>query len=107
MGKESNSNRDLQFTEKKGSSVQEGKLRVLSLKKRMSTFFSCFAGGTAVKNLPANAGDARDVCLIPAMQPSPGGGTSNLLEYSCLENSMDRGPWWATVHGFAKELDTT
>ena len=102
MGKESNSNRDLQFAEQKGSSVQEGKLRVLSLKKRMSTFFSCFAGGTAVKNLPANAGDGRDTGSIPGSGRSLGGGHGNPLQYSCLENPMDRGTCWATVHRVAK-----
>ena len=81
--------------------------RVLSLKKRMSALFPCFPGGTAVKNPPANAGNARDMCLIPATEPSPGVGNSNLLQYSCLENPMDRGPWRATVHRSAKELDTT
>ena len=44
---------------------------------------------------------------IPGSGKSPGGGNGNLLQYSCLENSMDRGAWWATVHGVAKELDTT
>ena len=51
-----------------------------------------------VKNLPANAGDTRKVSLIPGWERSPGGGHSNPLQYSCLESSMDRGAWWATVH---------
>ena len=51
-----------------------------------------------LKNLPANAGDVRDVDSIPGLGRSPGGGHSNPLQYSCLENSMDRGAWWATVH---------
>ena len=55
-----------------------------------------------VKNLPANAGDAKDVGLIPGSGRSPGVGNGNPLQYSCLENSMDRGAWWATVHGAAK-----
>ena len=55
-----------------------------------------------VKNPPANAGDIRDACLISALGRSPGGGHSNPLQYSCLENPMDRGPWWSTVHGVAK-----
>ena len=55
-----------------------------------------------VKNLPANAGDARDVGLISGLGRSPGGRNGNTLQYSCLENSMDRGAWWATVHGVTK-----
>ena len=52
-----------------------------------------------VKNLPANAGDVRDVGSIPGWRRSPGVGNGNLLQYSCLENYMDRGAWRATVHG--------
>ena len=59
-----------------------------------------------VKNPPANAGDVRDRGSIPGLGRSPGGGHGNPLQYSCLENPMDRGDWWATVHGFA-ESDTT
>ena len=55
-----------------------------------------------VKNLPASAGDARDVGLIPGLGRSPGVGNGNPLQYSCLENSMDRGVWWAVAHGVAK-----
>ena len=55
-----------------------------------------------VKNSPANAGDLRDTGLIPGSGRSPGGGHGNPLQYSCLENLMDRGAWWATVHGVAK-----
>ena len=57
-----------------------------------------FPGGSAVKNLPANAGDAGDLGLIPGSGRSPGGGHGNPLQYSCLENPMDRGAWWAAVH---------
>ena len=52
-----------------------------------------------VKNSPANAGDMRDEGSIPELGRSPGKGNGNPLHYSCLENSMDRGAWWATVHG--------
>ena len=55
-----------------------------------------------VKNLPANAGDIRDTGLIPESGRSPGVGHGNPLQYSCLENPMDRGAWWATVHRVAK-----
>ena len=55
-----------------------------------------------VKNLPANAGDIRDVGLIPGSGRSPGGWHGNPLQYSCLENPMDRGAWRPTVHGVAK-----
>ena len=54
-----------------------------------------------VKNLPASAGDTRDAGLIPGLGRFPGGGPGNPLQYSCLENPMDRGAWWATVHGVA------
>ena len=49
------------------------------------------------KNLPATEGDARDVGSIPGLRISSGVGNGNPLQYSCLENSMDRGAWWATV----------
>ena len=52
-----------------------------------------------VKNLPASA---RDADSIPGSGRSPGGGNDNPLQYSCLENPMDRGPWQAAVHGIAK-----
>ena len=58
--------------------------------------------GAVVKNLPANSGDAGDMGLISRLGKSPGGGHGNPLEYSCLENPIDRGAWWATVHGVAK-----
>ena len=55
-----------------------------------------------VKNLPSNAGDVEDVGLIPGSGRSPGGGNGSPLQYSCLENSMGREAWWATVHGITK-----
>ena len=60
-----------------------------------------------VKNLPANAGDIRDEGSIPGLGRSPGGGNGNLLQYSCLENPMDRGAWQATVHGVANSQEET
>ena len=55
-----------------------------------------------VKNTPANSGDIRDMGSIPGMGRSPGGGYGNPLQYSCLENPMDREAWWATFHGVTK-----
>ena len=60
-----------------------------------------------VQNLLASAGDTRDVVSIPGLGRPPGEGNGNLLQYSCQENSMDRGVWWATVHGGHKEWDRT
>ena len=61
-----------------------------------------FPGGAGVKKLPlGNAG------LIPGLGRAPGEGNGNALQYTCLENSMHREAWQATVHGDAKELDTT
>ena len=51
-----------------------------------------------VKNLPANAGEMRDMGSIPGLGRFPGGGHGNPLQYSCLENPIDRGPWQATAH---------
>ena len=58
-----------------------------------------FPDGLLVKNRPANVGYAGS---IPGLERSPGGGNGNLLQYSCLENSMDRGAWQATVHEVAE-----
>ena len=55
-----------------------------------------------VKNPPVSAGDARNSGSIPGSRRSPGEGYGNPLEYSCLKKSMDRGTWWATVHGAAE-----
>ena len=55
-----------------------------------------------VKNPPANAGDIRNMGLIPGSGRSPGVGNGNPLQYSCLGNPMDRGAWWAAVHGVTK-----
>ena len=57
-----------------------------------------------VKNLPANTGG---VGSIPGPEESHGEGNGNPPQYSCLENPMDRGTWWATVHGVEKESDMT
>ena len=59
---------------------------------------------SVVKNLPANAGEVRDTSSIPGWGRSPGGGHSNPLQHSCLDNPMDRGAWCATVHGVASQM---
>ena len=61
--------------------------------------------GTMAKNVSANEGDTRDVGLIPGLGISPRRGNGNPLQYSCLENPMDREAWWTT--GGHKELDMT
>ena len=64
------------------------------------------SGGSVVKNPPTNAGAVGDAGSVPGLGRSPGGGTDNPLQYSCLENPMDRGAWQATVRGIA-ESDMT
>ena len=87
----------------------------------MESFLKCFVSGSlflflnwsivalgvsratlVVKNPPANAGDLRDAGSIPGSGRSPGGGHDNPLQYSCLENPMDREAWWAMVQEVAK-----
>ena len=58
-----------------------------------------FPGGSVVKNLPTNVGD---VGLIPGSGRSPGERNVNPLQYPCLGNPMNKGAWWATIHGVAK-----
>ena len=66
----------------------------------------CLSGtslvGSAVKNLPTNVGDVGDTGSIPGSGRSPGEGNGNPLQYSYLENHVDRGAWWAIVHGVTK-----
>ena len=66
-----------------------------------------FPGGSVVKNLPANARDARDVGSIPGLGRFPGEGHGNPLQSSCLRNSIDRGAWRGYSPWGQKELDTT
>ena len=68
--------------------------------RQYNQFWGGFLGGSVVKNIPANAGDIGDVVSIPGSGRFSGGGNS--LQYSCLENPMDRRAWWATVRGVAK-----
>ena len=66
-----------------------------------------FPGVLVVKNLPANATEIRDVGSVTGSGRSPAGGHGKPLQYSCLENPMVRGAWWAIVQKVAKESDTT
>ena len=70
--------------------------------KKICYQFLGFPGGGETKNLPVNAKDARDMSSIPGLGRSPGVGNGNSLQYCCLENSMVRVTWQATVHGVAK-----
>ena len=71
----------------------------------MNQFFEGFPRGLVVKNLPANARDAEDMGFVSGLGRSSGGVSDNPLQYSCLENPMDRGALQAAVYGVAKELD--
>ena len=62
---------------------------------------------TQVKNLPTSVGDLRDAGSIPGLERFPGGGHVNPFQYSCLENSMDRGAWGTIVHGIMQSQTTT
>ena len=65
----------------------------------MTSFNLGFSGGSVIKNLPDNVGD---MGLIPGSGGAPGEGNGNPLQYSCLENPMDKGAWWATVYGVTR-----
>ena len=69
------------------------------MKLKPTTLSEGFPGGSVGKESDCNAGDPGS---IPGLERSPGEGNSNPLQYSCLENPMDGGAWWATVHGVAK-----
>ena len=60
-----------------------------------------------VRNLLANAGDLRAMVSVPVSGRFPRGGKGTPLQFPCLDNSVDRGAWWATVHGVAKRVDMT
>ena len=75
-------------------------------KKERNLLDLAFQVSLVVRNPPADAGDRRDMGSLPGLGRSPGGWHSNPLHYPCLENAVDRGDWWATVHRVT-ELDTT
>ena len=68
----------------------------------LSKFIWAYLGALVVKNPPAKAGDVRDAGLIPGLGRCPGGGHGNPVQYSCVENPMDIGAWWATVQRVTK-----
>ena len=72
----------------------------------LSFIMGAFGMTVVIKNLPANTEDIRDVGSVPGLGRFSGEGNGNLLQYSCLENPIDKGAWQATVHGVA-ESDTT
>ena len=74
----------------------------LSMAGGLWNLFWAFQVALVIKNPPANARDIRDSGSIPGLRRSPGGGNSDPLQYSCLENPMDRGAWRATDHGVTK-----
>ena len=79
----------------------QGNIALSSTRKILSnmTKYIDFPGGSVVNNPPANVGDSGST---PWSRRSPEGGNGNPLKYSCLGNPMDRGVWWATVHGVTK-----
>ena len=66
------------------------------------TYNNCNPGGSVVKNPPPNAGEKGEAGLIPELGRSPGEGNDNPLQSSHMENPMDRGAWWATIHRLTK-----
>ena len=80
------------------SGYQEDSLRIVNIMYPYESVWG-FPGGSVSKESACNAGD---LGLIPGLVRSPGEGNGNPLQYSCLDNPMDRGAWWITVHGVAK-----
>ena len=88
---------------------QERNYRALEHKQKYFPLSEAYQVALMEKNLPVNTGDrdVRDLGSIPVSGRFPGEGNSHPLQDSCLENSMERGAWWATIHGVAKESDMT
>ena len=74
----------------------------LLIHRSQGTLCFLFPGGVSGKESASNAGNVRDMNSIPGLGRFPGEGHGNPLQYSCLENPLDRGAWWATVHRIAK-----
>ena len=92
------------YIPKTSQSISGGELDAMNVQQLPQTVSKV---ELVVKNLPANAGDTRNVGWIPGLGRSTGEGKDNTLQYSCLENPMDRGACQATVHEVCKGLDTT
>ena len=92
-------------TNKKSKPEMSKKKSGTLLTSLMSVSLARVSQVVLVKNLPANAGDIRDVGSIPGSGRSPGEGNGNPLQYSCQENPMDRGAWRAAVHGVTKRYN--
>ena len=73
----------------------------------INLFYTSFCGFPSESDGKESACNAGDASSIPGSGKSPGEGNSNPFQYSCLGNPMERGAWWATVHGVAKESDLT
>ena len=92
----------------RGSSPSRDQTHISCISCMGSTFFTCWAPrvgfpkGSSGKESAYNAGDTGDEGSIPGLRRSLGGGNGSLLQDSCLENSMDKGAWWAAVHGVSK-----
>ena len=85
-----------------GKGGEKSKSRRASCRKRYLSSALGFTVALVVKNLPASAGDIRNMGSVPTLGRSPGGRNSNRLQYSCLEDPRDRRAWQARVHGVAK-----
>ena len=92
-------------TKQQATSKNIGKLNFIKIKDFMHQMTG-FPGSSVVKSPPPNVGDAEDAGLIPGSGRSPGGGNGNPPQYSCWDNTVDRGAWRATVHEVA-DSDTT
>ena len=90
--------------EKGVSTYQKADLPLTHCRFKWGRFLPRDTGGSDGKESACNA---RNPGLMPGLGRSPGEGNGNPLQYPCLENPMDGGAWWATVHGVAKELNTT
>ena len=86
-----------------GGIFSDPEVELMAMKQGKRDGRGYFPGGASVvEDPPANAGGTGNSGSIPGSERTPGGGNGNLFQYSCLENPMDRGTWWATVHNITK-----